>query len=265
MGTRSHRSTGYLFQRELEIEGLLVKRLFSEAKAETVYLKDGTIIVGTIKTFDEEKIVIETSYGTMTFQIIEILRIEGAEEILPKEKYQSKSKEEDKTPSIVFKPRAKKKNPDTALALSILFPGLGQFHNNEAVKGILFVGGGIVNIVFLTPTIGKGILKGVEPVFDIDPHSPDAFFRTMLAIAMLPIIAIVLVAVYLAFPVISGLEARASAERINYESGYSSLIGDPALFNFDRGRLFTAIPNIQITSSESGYAQMNFPALNIHF
>ena len=58
----------------------------------------------------------------------------------------------------VAKQYAVGKNPVTALILSILIPGVGQFYNNDVKKGAIMLGGAIVGGVLTFGVAWLGIL-----------------------------------------------------------------------------------------------------------
>ncbi|MGQ0793247.1 MAG: DUF5683 domain-containing protein [Deltaproteobacteria bacterium] len=63
------------------------------------------------------------------------------------------------------KKKKRKANPTLALALSAIFPGLGQAYNNQAAKGVAIVAVNlIINILLMTP---------LQQLIDYGSETPD--------------------------------------------------------------------------------------------
>lgn len=122
-------------------------------ESDTIYLKDGSIIKGEI---------IETNY-TADLRIENIkVRIAGgtvlaftSDQILRLQKVKTNDVKSELSPTPTIQPNIAKqiahyKSPGVACILSrILFPGIGQFYNEQPGKGAAFLVAGLVGAVML--------------------------------------------------------------------------------------------------------------------
>lgn len=121
-------------------------------ESDAVYLKDGSIIKGEI---------VETTYTTdLRIETIKV-KIAGGSILAftgdQIQKIQTGQKESPAQKSTSLKPQPRKqkkitgyKSPSTACILSIiLFPGIGQFYNEQPGKGAVFFVAGLVGAVML--------------------------------------------------------------------------------------------------------------------
>ena len=122
--------------------------LFAQPLEDVVYLKDGTIIRGTIiEQIPGESLKIQTQGGSMfLYALEEIAKIVKEPVLEPEVKAEPDPKPDDTTDEkvkIVQVPvlvKAKQKEPWLAFALSFVLPGTGQFYNDQYTKGALQLG-----------------------------------------------------------------------------------------------------------------------------
>lgn len=120
-----------------------------QALEDVVYLKNGTIIRGTIiRQIPGDSITIRTKDGSQfVYSMHEVLEIT-------------------KEPAMQLSHVAKK-NPPLALGLSCLLPGLGQIYNEQPEKVVVMFGGSIVGLVMMI----AGTADNIETVagnLDVD-------------------------------------------------------------------------------------------------
>ncbi len=138
--------------------------LFAQPLEDVVYLKDGTIVRGTIiEQIPGESLKIQTQGGSMFFYTLEEIAKIVKEPVLEPEVKAEPDPEPDVTTDETAKIakesvmelrkqiRVKKKEPWLAFALSLLMPGTGQFYNEQYKKGIpqlgaVIAGAGLVYI-----------------------------------------------------------------------------------------------------------------------
>ena len=122
--------------------------LFAQPLEDVVYLKDGTIIRGTIiEQIPGESLKIQTQGGSMfLYALEEIAKIVKEPVLEPEVEAEPDPKPDDTTDEkvkIVQVPvlvKAKQKEPWLAFALSFVLPGTGQFYNDQYTKGALQLG-----------------------------------------------------------------------------------------------------------------------------
>lgn len=130
---------------------------------DTVYLKDGSIIKGEI---------IETNYTTdLRIETIKV-RIAGGSILAftgdQIQKIQTGQKEPPMQTPPSLKPQSSKskqitryKSPGVACILSlILFPGIGQFYNEQPGKGVAFLTAGLIGAVMLIDGSKEVVTEG---------------------------------------------------------------------------------------------------------
>ena len=121
--------------------------LFAQLLEDVVYLKDGTIVRGTIiEQIPGESLKIQTQGGsTFLYTLEEIAKIVKEPVLEPEVKAEPDPKPEDTTDETAKESmldmkgqvRVKKKEPWLAFALSLLMPGTGQFYNEHYTKGVV--------------------------------------------------------------------------------------------------------------------------------
>ena len=127
--------------------------LFAQTLEDVVYLKDGTIVRGTIiEQIPGESLKIQTQGGSVfLYTLEEIAKIVKEPVLEPEVKAEPDPKPEDTTDetakmakeSMLDMPgqvRVKKKEPWLAFALSLVMPGTGQFYNEHYTKGAVQLG-----------------------------------------------------------------------------------------------------------------------------
>ena len=122
--------------------------LFAQPLEDVVYLKDGTIVRGTIiEQIPGESLKIQTQGGSMfLYALEEIAKIVKEPVLEPEVEAEPDPKPDDTTDEkvkIVKVPvliKAKQKEPWLAFALSFVLPGTGQFYNDQYTKGALQLG-----------------------------------------------------------------------------------------------------------------------------
>lgn len=109
----------------------------SRVLAESVLLKDGSIIQGTITSQDDQELRIKTDYGELNVNKEKVKRIDY-------EKEQSiNPKPERAEPKISYVVSVREKSSAVAGLLSLLIPGGGQFYNGQNGKGTGFLIAGL--------------------------------------------------------------------------------------------------------------------------
>ena len=120
--------------------------LFAQSLEDVVYLKDGTIVRGTIiEQIPGESLKIQTQGGsTFLYALEEIAKIVKEPVLEPEVKAAPDPKPEDTTDvakesmlEMKGQVRVKKKEPWLAFALSLVMPGTGQFYNEHYTKGVV--------------------------------------------------------------------------------------------------------------------------------
>ena len=127
--------------------------LFAQQMEDVVYLKDGTIVRGTIiEQIPGESLKIQTQGGsTFLYTLEEIAKIVKEPVLEPEVKAEPDPKPEDTTDETAQmgkesmldmkgQVRVKKKEPWLAFALSLVMPGTGQFYNDQYKKGVVQLG-----------------------------------------------------------------------------------------------------------------------------
>ena len=123
--------------------------LFAQPLEDVVYLKDGTIVRGTIiEQIPGESLKIQTQGGSVfLYTLDEIAKIVKEPVLEPEVKAKPDPKPEDPTDEakesmleMQGQVRVKKKEPWLAFALSLVMPGAGQFYNDQSTKGVVQLG-----------------------------------------------------------------------------------------------------------------------------
>ena len=127
--------------------------LFAQQMEDVVYLKDGTIVRGTIiEQIPGESLKIQTQGGSMfLYTLDEIAKIVKEPVLEPEVKAEPDPKPDDTTDEAAKmaqesmlemkgQVRVKKKEPWLAFALSLVMPGAGQFYNDQYTKGVVQLG-----------------------------------------------------------------------------------------------------------------------------
>ena len=123
--------------------------LFAQPLEDVVYLKDGTIVRGTIiEQIPGESLKIQTQGGSVfLYTLDEIAKIVKEPVLEPEVKAEPDPKPEDPTDEakesmleMQGQVRVKKKEPWLAFALSLVMPGAGQFYNDQYTKGVVQLG-----------------------------------------------------------------------------------------------------------------------------
>ena len=126
--------------------------LFAQPLEDVVYLKDGTIVRGTIiEQIPGKSLKIQTQGGSMfIYTLEEIAKIVKEPVLEPEVKAEPAPEPDDttdETVNIVKEPvlvmeriRVREKEPWLAFALSFVLPGTGQFYNDQYTKGALQLG-----------------------------------------------------------------------------------------------------------------------------
>lgn len=179
------------------------------AMEDVVYLKNGSIIRGMIiEQIPGENLKIRTKDGSLfVFDMADIERI-AKEEV--KGAAAPPVEEETAAAAEVKKPIGTKKQPGLAFALSLFFPGGGQFYNGEASKGAIMLGaamGGM--LMFLLFFDEENLPWGNES----DSGDNQTLSNLGLFIATAAIIW-------------SWIDAPISAARINKENGWTIIPGE---------------------------------------
>ena len=123
--------------------------------ADTIHLKNGTVIEGTIiREIPDASVAIETAKGKVfTYHMQDVLKIDR--------------RPSRPVPMVAPLPMIRK-DPTLSGLLSALIPGSGQIYNNQYLKGSGFflatiIGGGTtLNAVYWHKQMGCGWLKGRE-------------------------------------------------------------------------------------------------------
>lgn len=160
---------------------------------DVVYLKDGSIIRGTIiEQIPGESLKIQTRDGSVfVYQMDEISRIAKEEQLV-------------KPAEVSKAPIGSKKEPVLAFALSFLIPGGGQFYNGEGAKGGIMLGVASLGAILLIANIH-------EELTTWDSH--DDFDNEGLAFLGVTMV--------LGSAIWSMIDAPISASRINRERGWT--------------------------------------------
>ena len=127
--------------------------LFAQPLEDVVYLKDGTIVRGTIvEQIPGESLKIQTQGGSVfLYTLEEIAKIVKEPVLEPEVKADPDPKPDDTTDETAKmakesmlemqgQVRVKKKEPWLAFALSLVMPGTGQFYNDQYKKGVVQLG-----------------------------------------------------------------------------------------------------------------------------
>ena len=123
--------------------------LCAQPLEDVVYLKDGTIVRGTIiEQIPGESLKIQTQGGSVfLYTLDEIAKIVKEPVLEPEVKAEPDPKPEDTTDEakesmleMQGQVRVKKKEPWLAFALSLVMPGTGQFYNDQYTKGMVQLG-----------------------------------------------------------------------------------------------------------------------------
>ena len=126
--------------------------LFAQPLEDVVYLKDGTIIRGTIiEQIPGESLKIQTQGGSMfLYTLEEIAKIVKEPMLVPEVTAEPDPESDDTTdeaaniakePVLVMEIiKVKPKEPWLAFALSFVLPGTGQFYNDQYTKGAVQLG-----------------------------------------------------------------------------------------------------------------------------
>lgn len=132
---------------------LATTSLFAQPLEDVVYLKDGTIVRGTIiEQIPDELLKIQTQGGSMFVYTLEDIAKIVKEPVLEPEIETEPDPQPDDTRAEIAKIVeesmlemkwqiiAQKKEPWLAFALSLVMPGTGQFYNDQYTKGIIQLG-----------------------------------------------------------------------------------------------------------------------------
>ena len=126
--------------------------LFAQPLEDVVYLKDGTIVRGTIiEQIPGESLKIQTQGGSVfLYALEEIAKIVKEPVLEPEVKAEPDPKPDDTTDEaakmakepvmVMERIKVKEKEPWLAFALSLVMPGTGQFYNDQYTKGIVQLG-----------------------------------------------------------------------------------------------------------------------------
>ena len=161
---------------------------------DVVYFQNGSVIKGNIiEQVINESIKIELQDGSiMVFDYDQIVKIEKAERL-------------EKNRSTKISSYTGRKSPGVALILSlIVFPGIGQFYNEEIGKGVLH---------FLAGALSAGIM--LDGMQEVTTYEYDWYGSTEITEMKNESAATLGAVAYLTTWIVSSVDAYSSAKRIN--------------------------------------------------